>query len=123
MDDDDFDEPEEPIVEVQNSCRCAECCRRLIIEVGLDDAKREPKIAEKGSPINADPRLTASGKPELEGYMLNTGKDYACVFLDQPTNLCTIYETRPALCREFDCDGDQLIQLGIKPPKEEKISR
>jgi hypothetical protein len=45
----------------------------LIIEVDVEDAKREPRIAEKGSPIYADPRLTASGDKELEGYLLNTG--------------------------------------------------
>jgi Fe-S-cluster containining protein len=121
-DDEDFDEPE-PVEEVHNACRCAECCRQLIIEVGVEDAKREPKIAEKGSPIYTDPQLTASGEKELEGYLLNatTGQDNACVFLDQPSNLCTIYDTRPWTCRAFDCDGagqEQLIQLGIKPPRD-----
>jgi Fe-S-cluster containining protein len=121
--DEDFEE-ESPAAEVKNDCRCGECCRRLIIEVGLDDAKREPKIAEKGSPIYLDARLTASGKEELEGYLLNatTGNDHACVFLDQPSNLCTIYETRPAACRAFDCEGEglqQLIHLGIKQPGKE----
>jgi Fe-S-cluster containining protein len=113
----------DPAEDVHNACRCAECCRRLIIEVDVKDAKREPKIAEKGSPIYTDPRLTASKQPELEGYLLNatTGQDYACVFLDQPTNLCTIYDTRPWTCRVFGCDGagqEQLIQLGIRPPRD-----
>jgi Fe-S-cluster containining protein len=101
--------------EVINTCRCAVCCRGLIIEVGLDDAEREPRIKEKGSPIITPAELTESGQPELEGYLLN-GKDLACVFLDQKTNLCTIYETRPLTCRLFDCDGagrEQLIELGI----------
>jgi len=85
--DEDFDEMEPP-AEVKNACRCGECCRRLIIEVGLEDAEREPKIAEKGSPIYTDYRLTASKQPELEGYLLNdtTGDDHACVFwINRPT--------------------------------------
>src|SRR5206468_2599458 len=45
------------------TCRCGDCCRRLIIEVTLEDAKREPKIRKLGSPIYIDPRLTDSGQP------------------------------------------------------------
>lgn len=99
-----------------SSCRCAECCR-LLIEVRLEDAEREPKIRERGSPIYTDARLTASGQRELAGYMLNSpDNDYACAFLDRASNLCTIHETRPLLCRLFNCDGEgreQLIELGI----------
>jgi Fe-S-cluster containining protein len=101
---------------VVNACRCGECCRRLIVEVGLDDAEREPKIKELGSPLYTPPELTASGQRELEGYMLNSRDDMACVFLDRRTNLCTIHATRPLLCRLFDCDGEgreRLIELGI----------
>ena len=88
--------------------------------MGFEDAQREPRIREKGSPIFTPPELTQSGERELEGYLLN-GEDLACVFLDQRTNLCTIYETRPLACRLFDCDGEgreQLIELGIieRPP-------
>lgn len=106
----------------KSDCRCAACCRHLIIEVRIEDAEREPKIRERGSPIYTDALLTESGKPELEGYLLNgRSPDMACVFLDQATNNCTIYETRPLLCRLFDCSGpgrDQLIELGILPAKD-----
>src|SRR5439155_24042585 len=80
---------------VVNDCRCGLCCT-LLVEVGLEDARREPKIAEKGSPMYHPPELTASGKPELIGYLLNAEENgYACAFLDRQTNLCTIHETRP----------------------------
>jgi len=108
---------------VKSDCRCAECCKRLLIEVLPQDAEREPKIAERGSPIYEDPRLTASGQKELIGYLLNSKeKGFACTFLDLQTNLCQIYDTRPLICRLFDCDGEgreQLIELGIirrEPP-------
>lgn len=88
----------------QSDCRCGNCCRSLLIEVSELDARCEPKIRKRGSPIYQDPRLTASGTRERIGYMLNSKKDGACVFLDRKTNLCTIYETRPLICRLFDCD-------------------
>ena len=77
--------------EVKGQCRCGQCCRRLIIEVGLEDAQREPRIKECGSPIRGF-------SDEVEGYLLNSHEnDYACAFLDRATNLCTIYPTRPLL--------------------------
>ena len=54
--------------------------------------------------------------------MLNSEENGgACVFFDGATNLCGIYSTRPLLCRLFNCDGedrDDLVQLGILPPRE-----
>lgn len=101
---------------VVNACKCGQCCR-LLIEVELQDAEREPKIKERGSPIFLSGEETASGRKEHVGYFLNSREnDGACVFLDTATNLCGIYESRPLLCRLFDCDGEgreQLIQLGI----------
>src|SRR5450755_4488828 len=107
--DEDFDaeeddDDEEELKEATCECRCGECCRRLLIEVDLEDAEREPKIKELGSPTYTDERLTRSGKRELEGFMLNSHEHMACVFLDREKNLCTIYETRPLGCRAFDCD-------------------
>jgi Fe-S-cluster containining protein len=104
-------------------CRCGQCCH-LLIEVSLADAQREPKIAEKGSPIYLSPEETASGQREMAGYLLNTAEaGFACVFLDQTTNLCTIYHTRPLVCGLFDCDGEgreQLIELGMLPSDHTK---
>jgi Fe-S-cluster containining protein len=100
---------------VVNDCRCGLCCT-LLVEVDLEDAKREPKIAELGSPMYLPPELTASGEQELAGYILNMRDDCACVFLDKQTNLCQIHETRPLVCRLFNCEGEgreQLIELGI----------
>lgn len=106
----------------ESTCRCGKCCH-LIIEVLLEDAEREPKIKELSSPTYTDARLTRSGKREIEGYLLNSKtNDYACAFLDRTTNLCTIYETRPLVCRLFDCDEknrQDLIELGIRPREEE----
>ena len=110
--------------EVSSTCRCGECCEKLVIEVLPEDAEREPLIREKGSPIYTDARLTKSGKPELEGYLLSTGK--GCVFLNAQTKLCTIYRTRPLACRLFDCDDEEkkeLVHLGILTDQSRGLSR
>jgi Fe-S-cluster containining protein len=118
-DDEEWEEDLDAGEPTHSDCRCGECCRHLLIEVGTDDAEREPKIKERCDPIYAPAELTASHREELEGYLLNS-KDNgnACAFLDQTTSLCSIYESRPWVCRVFDCDGEgkeQLIQLGIRP--------
>lgn len=88
-----------------SDCRCGNCCRRLLIEVDVEDARREPTIAEQCSAIYTAAEMTKSGQKELQGYMLNSAENgYACAFLDQQTNLCTIHETRPLICRLFQCD-------------------
>lgn len=114
------DEDGNPLRETTSTCRCAECCRKLIIEVSLTDAEREPKIKELGSSLYTPAELTESGQKELEGYLLNkvTEKGGACVFLDDATSRCKIYDTRPLICRRFDCNGagrEQLVELGILP--------
>lgn len=83
----------------ESQCRCGRCCESLIIETSLRDAIREPKIASCGSPIYDD----MDGTKELIGYLLN-GRHGPCVFLDAATKRCTIHETRPLVCRVFNCD-------------------
>lgn len=103
---------------VISTCRCAACCRGLIIEALPEDAEREPRLKELGSPLKGF-------TDEVEGYLLN-GPDGPCLFLDRATDLCTIYPTRPLACRLFDCDGEgreQLIELGIlnrEPPEPQR---
>lgn len=106
--------------EFHNNCRCSECCH-LLIEADLDDTAREPQFKERRAPIYTDARVTRSGQRKLEGYLLNTAANgYACAFLDRTNNLCSVYETRPWVCRVFDCEvegREQLIQLGRLPGK------
>jgi len=104
--------------EVKSDCRCGQCCH-LIIEVRTEDAEIEPRIREKGTPLLDEP--DENGTRELIGYALNSARnDYACAFLDRETNLCGIYDTRPLICRLFDCTGEdreQLVELGLLPPR------
>lgn len=93
----------------RSDCRCGDCCRQLLLEASLRDAEREPRIKEL-------PTLKGFSE-EVEGYLLN-GPDGACVFLDQQTNLCTIHETRPLMCRVFVCD--QFKELGLEAWLDER---
>lgn len=84
-------------------CRCGDCCRRLIIEASLADAEREPRIAQRGSPVR--------DFDEVVGYLLNgQGDSLSCVFLDEASNACTIWSTRPGACRFYDCDSQRAQQ-------------
>lgn len=100
---------------VSNICRCGNCCRGLIIETCLQDAEVEPQIKQRGSPVYAGPEFTASGERELTGYNLN-GKAGHCIFLDDSANLCTIYATRPLVCRLFECDQCEVSE----PPRADE---
>ena len=83
------------------SCDCGNCCRQLLIETTLADAQREPLIAARGSPYR--------DLEEVVGYLLNdSANQYACTFLDQATNRCTIWKTRPGICRLFNCDDSDV---------------
>ncbi len=89
---------------VCSDCRCGRCCEGLLIEVSLRDAEREPRLRECG-PIYDD--NLGQGPKELIGYLLNDREnEFACRFFDRQTRLCRIHETRPLLCRLFDCDTE-----------------
>ena len=83
-----------------SECRCGDCCRSLILEADVRDAENEPRIATECQPFR-------DIGPEVAGYRLNDPKKgNACHFLDLETNLCSIYATRPLMCRVFNCDVD-----------------
>ena len=86
---------------VTSECRCGHCCERLILEATLRDGEREPRIAAEC------PSIREIG-PDPIGYLLNArSNNMACHFFDQERRLCTIYETRPLMCRVFNCDVER----------------
>ncbi|OFZ48374.1 MAG: hypothetical protein A2381_04225 [Bdellovibrionales bacterium RIFOXYB1_FULL_37_110] len=45
--------------------------------------------------------------------VMKQGKDGWCVAVDRSTMLCSIYEKRPYLCREYQCGADDcLVERG-----------
>ncbi len=86
---------------VKCDCHCGNCCERLIIEVDVEDGEREPRIAAECQPLFD----SFEGEQVPIGYRLNDDENgLACRFFDREARLCTIYDTRPFLCRIFNCD-------------------
>jgi Fe-S-cluster containining protein len=84
---------------VSCNCRCGLCCEAMIIEASLRDGEREPRI-------KALPTIKGFTEKPI-GYLLN-GQGGPCVFVDRHTKQCTIHETRPLVCRVFNCDRERL---------------
>ena len=120
-DEDDCDLCIERTCSVSSSCRCGNCCERLILETTLRDAEREPRIAKECSPLRGI-------NDEPDGHLLNDRENgMACHFFDRDRRLCTIYETRPLMCRVFNCDaerrsGDLVELLNYQPDSTASLS-
>jgi hypothetical protein len=90
---------------VENTCRCGECCKGLIIEVTARDAAREPLIKLLGSKLRC---FDGTFPPDDEADWMLNGKGGACVFYKEEDGkgICGIHQTRPLICRLFCCDTD-----------------
>jgi Fe-S-cluster containining protein len=87
---------------VEPSCRgCGACCRTFPIFASDDDARREPRIRAEG--VELKPWLRT---PRWTWQLFPLPFHDRCCFLDG-SNLCAIYATRPAVCRELDPGGGQ----------------
>lgn len=75
-----------PLVKPPAECKgCGACCYRLLVPV------------EEGSGVPE--HLTEIG--ESNGLEMKQREDGSCIALDCDTLLCTVYDQRPAVCREF----------------------
>lgn len=78
---------------------CASCCRNLFVAVTKDDVEAHPSLIrhtrelQPGDPDDLNPAETRGMKHRSDG---------TCVGLDPETNACTIYESRPQVCRDFE---------------------
>ncbi|MCI0464224.1 MAG: YkgJ family cysteine cluster protein [Gemmataceae bacterium] len=100
-------------------CRRGHCCERLLIEATAFDARREPKIRERGS-ITDESGLV----PYEEADWLLNGPSGACVFFRRDADgrgICEIYDTRPLCCRLFNCDTDERA-VEFRSPKAPVIN-
>ena len=95
---------------------CGACCRTFPIFASSADAFREPRIAAEGRTL-PDHLTTDRWKYQLHPLPFHQ----VCCFLDGDAR-CTIYPTRPDVCRAFPAGGDQCqtarAQLGLPPLRE-----
>ena len=94
-----------PRKRLQYDCtRCpAYCCTYPRIPVTKRDIARLAKLYEI-SPEKARQRFTKKGEGKRERVLRHQEDEIfgtACRFLDTETRICTIYESRPQICRDF----------------------
>jgi Fe-S-cluster containining protein len=80
---------------------CGACCRTFPVFASRADGEREPRVRDEA--------------PRVPPWLEEPGRAYrlfplpfleACCFLDA-ANRCTIYGTRPDVCRTFAAGNDQ----------------
>jgi len=45
---------------------------------------------------------------------VDKGPDGLCIHLDRASGRCGIWEARPRVCREYDCNTDYLLQVAVR---------
>jgi len=129
-----------PGVEINCISCTGACCARVYSDVGVtpDDIERmggiDSPTVKRGVDLNPHGLAwngymgslkRTSWQGEGEATFEDDDKPMACVFLGTKDSLCTIYDIRPFICREYtehDCDQQEqashkLIQLRRKAMK------
>ncbi|MBX2987562.1 MAG: YkgJ family cysteine cluster protein [Bdellovibrionaceae bacterium] len=98
----------------QGLCRgCHGSCCTMPVEVRLQDLVRLGVVHEDeaaGSIKKVAKRLKREGvivsfRQGTDLFMLTQQANSDCVFLNSRTRLCTVYDRRPDVCREFPAIG------------------
>jgi len=93
----------------------ASCCHGMAVEVSVPDLIRLGLLDEEEASENlraAVRRLNRRGilrpsRPEAVVFVLRQKRNRDCLFLDEKRR-CTVYATRPEICRQFP-------KIGPKP--------
>jgi Fe-S-cluster containining protein len=92
---------------------CGACCRTFPVLVSIGDSRREPRIEAEACPIEPWNR-TSEWEFKLHPLPFSRG----CLFLDE-NDSCSVYETRPDVCRIFDAGSKQCSEargrVGLPP--------
>jgi Fe-S-cluster containining protein len=84
-------------------CNCSECCRGEGYAL-LDEEDMQRIAQELGlSLAEAMASFTDPDPKRRKGSMIlkSKGRERSCCFLDKKTRLCSIYDSRPRVCRTF----------------------
>ena len=92
------------VKKLYNCLNCpAYCCSYTLIPVTDFDLKRLAR--HKGVSVRvAEKRYTKYGDKKNPRVLRHSADEHfvsACMFLDQATRACTVYEGRPGICRAF----------------------
>jgi len=96
--------------------KCGACCQTFPVLVSLSDAMREPRI--KQCAIELPEHLK---QPSWDFKLHPLPFHRGCCFLGGD-DLCTVYETRPDVCRTFEAGTEECAEararLGLPPLQE-----
>lgn len=71
-----------------------------------------------------EPPLEFTQQDAWGGWVMKRLEDGWCAALDRKTMLCTIYEQRPTICRDYEAGDtdclEQRLQLTIQLPESRK---
>ncbi len=93
--------------------RCGTCCRTLFVFVTPEDIAREPKLRIATTRLKNLPEEQATFGKYSNKYLLAAGWAIPCPMLDSD-NLCTIYQTRPNICRQWEAENSECQRLRQK---------
>lgn len=80
--------------ETGRSLGCGTYCCRLLVRI----TEAESKALFPGKPV---------------ARFIEKAEDGFCRFLDRETHRCSVWENRPQVCRDYDCNDDFLLQVAI----------
>src|SRR4051812_47082011 len=83
---------------------CGACCKTFPIFASESDARREPRLRSEAGLLPASLRA-----PGWKYRLYPLPFLQACCFLDSDDR-CTIYDTRPGVCRRFAAGSEQCQQ-------------
>lgn len=90
------------------NCRAC-CCQLEVMLMGEDSVPRHLTLED-----------------EWGGEVMRRLEDGWCVALDRDTLLCTIYERRPDVCREYEMGGlacrEERAHLDASPRREQPLN-
>ena len=93
--------------------RCGACCQTFPVLVSIGDAERQPRIREEALQVKPWQR-TDEWEFQLHPLPFQRG----CIFLGED-NLCSTYESRPAVCRRFAAGSPECLEarsrIGLQP--------
>lgn len=121
----DIDEPNTWVKYRKGLCRdCTAGCCSLPVEAKLSDLVRmelvDPFEAEVEAPKKIAKRLMKAGvirhfNFKAKKYTLAQRANNDCLYLDQATRRCTIYEKRPDVCRKHPQVGPRAGFCAYRP--------
>ena len=90
--------PHDSLAEIRDGMRDGDQIADMVIPLSLDEANE--RLARFGSDRQYG--------PESEGYV------YTCRNFDDETRLCTIYDKRPEMCRDYPYANECEFQCGCR---------